>query len=169
MRRRQARHLPSIRRATLPRAPSFPGQSAVDRRAQNVGQELHRPVGCRHAAIDTEHRLFGLRPVCPHGFNQVAGLVTDALQDRTGNFLRTRVSRQTEQRTPGVRVPIGSAKTNEGRNKVDVLVRICLFGKRLRVAGTFDETQTVAQPTARQHRQTKIDPSSAYVVSPFSL
>ena len=96
----------------------------VDRRVEDVGEPLHRPVGRHHAAVDAQHGL-GRRalPVLLHGVEQVARLVGDGFQRRAGEFGRPGIARQAEDRAARLGIPMRRAETDEGRHEIDVLRR----------------------------------------------
>ena len=51
----------------------------LDDRRQNVGDELHRPIAYRHAAIDAQAR-HGNPGIRRHRFDEIARLVADGLE-----------------------------------------------------------------------------------------
>ena len=102
----------------------------LDRRVQDVGQELHGPVARHHAAVDAQHGLRRARPVAVHGVEQIARLVADGLQRRARDLVGAGGARQAEQRAARVGLPVGRAEPDEGRHQVDVLRRVGLGGER---------------------------------------
>jgi glycine betaine/proline transport system permease protein len=70
---------------------------------RDVGEELHRPVGGAHAAVDAQHRVAGRPfPVGAHRLQQVAGLEADAFERGAGEFGRAGVAGQAEDRAAAV-------------------------------------------------------------------
>src|SRR5262245_15104500 len=90
-----------IRRAQCRR---FHHDRSIDGTCEDICQELHGEIACGHAAIDSKHgrRPFRCRPICMHGFEQVACLISHRLKRCPGKLRRTGFSRQTENRRPRV-------------------------------------------------------------------
>ena len=112
----------------------------VDRRTQNVGKPLHRPVRRDHAAINPKNRLRALcpRPISPHRSQQIMRLETHRLERRTGKFPWSRIARQSEHRAARVRIPIGRAEADKGGHEVNLLRRVGLSRHRPRLRRVLD-------------------------------
>ena len=84
---------------------SFSDLRAVDDAAGEVGEALHGPVRIGHAAVDAQNfqRVLRLRPVGPHGGDEIGGLETDAVERGLREFRGTgaRVSPNKAPRTSG--------------------------------------------------------------------
>src|SRR5258706_376677 len=78
----------------------------VDRRAENVGEPLHGPVGRHHAAVDPQNRVgqivatFGgatvVAAIGPHGIEEIKRLEAHALERGARKLVRPGVARQSE-------------------------------------------------------------------------
>ncbi len=122
---------PAARKPCGTKCGGFEDHRTVDRRIDQVGQALHRPVGGNHAAIDAKDDIaIVVLPVLVHGIQQVTGLVADGLQCRASKFRRAGAARQAEHRAARFGIPPGRAETDEGGHEIDFLRIVCLVRER---------------------------------------
>src|SRR4029453_6704219 len=120
----------------------------IDGTCEDVCQELHGEIACGHAAIDAQHggRRFRCRPICMHGLEQVACLISHRLKRCPGKLRRTGISRQTEDRSPRLGVPIGSTESDKRRHQIDLLRRIGALRQGPNLGRCSNKLQFIAQP-----------------------
>ena len=126
----------------------------IDRRVENVAQELHRPIARRHAAVDANDGIESLarsrEGVLAHRREQVAGLVADAFQRRARQFPPRGPARQADHDAARVAAPMGRAEPGEGGNEIDRLLRIGLGGEGAGFGRMGNDAEPVAQPLHRR-------------------
>ena len=100
------------------------------------------------------------RTVGGHCLGEIEGLVCDRLERRPGEVCHGRVERQSENRAARVRVPIGRAEADEGRDHIDAVVIGHLSGQTS-VSAALAITPIPSRSHLTAAPATKIDPSSA--------
>ena len=101
-----------------------------------------------HAAIHP--KTARLDAVGGHSFEQVAGLVHRTVQRCPGNLGATGTAGEAGQCAPSLGVPIGCAKTGEGRDQIDAAVGVGALGQGLDLGCLGDQAQPVTQPLHRR-------------------
>ena len=162
--------LPGLRPDACPRAGepcsaerrSLQDRRPVDRRVEDVGQPLHRPVGRDHAAVDAQHRP-GRRalPVLLHGVEQVARLVGDGFKRCAREFGRAGIAGEPEDRARAPRRPNAArrARRRPARDRRSACRRLAAASSPLCAALPITFMPSRSHCTAAP--ATKIEPSSA--------
>jgi hypothetical protein len=121
--------------------------SRLDDRRQNVGDELHRPIAYRHAAIDAQAR-HGNPGIRRHRFDEIARLVADGLESGARDLRETALRGQPDQRPTRPRRPIGRSEPGKAGHEVEPLLRVGARGKPLSLCRRSDRAESVPRAAA---------------------